>query len=403
MRERVVVTGLGAVSALGRAQEMASAVRSGISGIKPISTVPLGKLKVKIGAQSDIDPQTILPKDVLAQTDRVAQLAIIAAGDALQDAGVECSRENKQDIAVIIGTGAGGKMTDDECYLRFYGEGVTRVHPMSILKGMVSSAPSQISMFYGLTGHAYDISSACASATHAIGNAMMLIRSGMANRVVTGGTEAPFAYGLLKAWEAMRVMSSDACRPFSKDRSGLVLGEGAGILVLESLTHARQRGAHIYAELIGYGASADAGHITQPDPVGAAKAMQAAMQDGNIQPAQVDYINAHGTGTVLNDLSETRAIKLALKGSARQVKVSSTKSMIGHTLGASGGLEMIVTILAMNQGWVPPTANFTESDPECDLDYVSNVAVDMPIDIALSNSLAFGGLNAVLAVKAYRE
>jgi nodulation protein E len=267
---------------------------------------------------------------------------------------------------------------------------------MTIPLTMANAGASQISLEYGITGPTYTVSTACSSANHAIGQAFWLVRNGVADRAVTGGSEAPFTFGLLKAWEAMRVISPDTCRPFSKDRRGMILGEGGGMLVLETREAAEARGAHIYGEVCGFGMSSDAHHITQPSAEGAARAMRAALADGGIGAAAIGYINAHGTGTLANDATETKAIRMAMGEHADQVKVSSTKSMHGHALGAAGAIEGAATVLALDRGLLPPTANFTAPDPECDLDVIRNVAHRAEVEYALSNSFAFGGLNAVL-------
>jgi nodulation protein E len=264
---------------------------------------------------------------------------------------------------------------------------------------MENAGASHISIETGITGPAYTVSTACSSSNHAIGQAYWLLRGGVADAAVTGGSEAPFSMGNLKAWEAMRVVSPDTCRPFSKTRRGMILGEGGGMLVLETLDGALARGAKIYAEMAGFGMSSDAHHLTQPSPEGAARAMRAALKDGGIEPSQIGYINAHGTATAANDATETSAIRLVFGGHADRIPISSTKSMHGHALGAAGALEAVATILALGHGLLPPTANFEEPDPQCDLDVVPNEARKAEPEYAISNSFAFGGLNAVLAFR----
>jgi nodulation protein E len=254
-------------------------------------------------------------------------------------------------------------------------------------------------MEFGIMGPTYTVSTACSSANHAIGQAYQMVRSGLVDSAITGGSEAVFSYGFLKAWEAMRVVAPDTCRPFSKDRRGLILGEGAAMLVIETLESARARGAVILAEIVGFGMSSDAHHITQPSPDGAALAMTSALRDGGIATEAIGYINAHGTGTAVNDVTETAAIRKAFGDHADRIAVSSTKSMHGHALGAAGAIEAVATILALGCGVIPPTANFTEADPQCDLDIVINTARQAVVEYALSNSFAFGGLNAVLAFR----
>jgi len=266
---------------------------------------------------------------------------------------------------------------------------------------MPSAAASMVSLHLGIKGPAFALASACASGSHSIIQGMTMIQSGMIDVALVGASDAPFTYGLLKSWDALRVASSDTCRPFCVDRSGLVLGEGAGILVLESEEHARQRGTKIYAELAGCGMTSDAGHITRPDILGVTSAMENTLHHAGLQPEDIDYINAHGTGTQINDATETEAINRVFGDHAKKLLVSSTKSMHGHALGASSALELVATTLAIHHGIVPPTANFTVADDLCDLDYVPNKARQQNIEVAMSNSFAFGGLNAVIALKKY--
>jgi nodulation protein E len=268
---------------------------------------------------------------------------------------------------------------------------------MTIPKTMANAGASAISLEFGITGPAFTIATACSSSAHAIGQACMMVRSGMCDVALTGGSEAPFSYGILKAWEAMRVISPTVCRPFSRDRNGMVLGEGGAMMVLESLDHAHARGARPLAEIAGFGMSSDAHHITQPSAEGAAKAMRMALKDARIAPEQIGYVNAHGTGTTVNDITETRALHLAFGDHAKRLAISSTKAMHGHTLGAAGAIESAAAILALSTGVLPPTIHFNECDPECDLDYIPNCPRAVDLEYAISNSFAFGGLNAVLA------
>jgi nodulation protein E len=277
--------------------------------------------------------------------------------------------------------------------------GLNRVHPLTIPKTMANAGASHISMEFGITGPSFTISTACSSAGHAIGQAFWMVRSGMTDLALAGGSEAPFSFGILKAWEAMRVVSPETCRPFSKDRRGMVLGEGAGMLVLEPLEAALARGARIHAEIVGFGMSADACHITQPSADGAAKAMRAALRDAGVAPEAIGYVNAHGTGTLANDATETSALHAVFGAHAGKLAISSTKSMHGHALGAAAALEAIATVLALRDGVLPPTANYNLPDPECDLDVIPNQARQAQVEWAISNSFAFGGLNAVLALR----
>jgi nodulation protein E len=331
--------------------------------------------------------------------DRFAQFAVIAAREATKDAGIEWTPQLLENTAIITGSCVGGQSTEDLGFHNVYKLGLNRVHPLTIPKTMANAGASHISMEFGITGPSYTISTACSSASHAIGQAFWMVRSGAAPVAITGGSEAPFSFGILKAWEALRVVSPDTCRPFSKDRSGMVLGEGGAMLVLEPLEAARARGAQIHAEIVGFGMSSDASHITQPSAQGAARAMRAALCDAHITPEAIAYINAHGTGTQANDPTETAAIRAVFGAHADRLAVSSTKSMHGHALGAAGALEALAAILAMRDGFLPPTANFNEPDLACDLDVVPNVSREADFEYALSNSFAFGGLNAVLAFR----
>jgi len=398
---RVAITGAGAICALGRtAAEFAAAISSGRSAIGPIRSTDMSQFRFQNGAEVPDYSHTPYFDDRRADfMDRFAQFAVIAAREAVADAAPEWTPELRENAAIITGSCVGGQSTEDIGFQEVYKHGRNRVHPLTIPKTMANAGASHISMEFGVTGPSFTISTACSSAAHAIGQAYWMIRCGAAPLAITGGSEAPFSFGILKAWEAMRVVSPDTCRPFSKDRHGMILGEGAAMLVLEPLEAARARGARIHAEIVGFGMSADASHITQPSAVGAARAMRAALRDAALQPEQIGYINAHGTGTLANDISETAAIH-AVFGSHVNLPVSSTKSMHGHALGAAGALECLAAIVALRDGILPPTANFNEPDPECDLDVVPNHARAAQVEYALSNSFAFGGLNAVLALRA---
>ena len=332
--------------------------------------------------------------------DRFAQFAVIAAREAVEDAAIEWTPELRESAAIVTGSCVGGQSTEDTGFQEVYKLGHNRVHPLTIPKTMANAGASHISMEFGITGPSFTISTACSSAAHAIGQAFWMVRSGVTDLAITGGSEAPFSFGILKAWEAMRVVSPDTCRPFSKDRHGMILGEGAAMLVLEPWEAARARGARIHAELVGFGMSADACHITQPSAEGAARAMRAALRDGALAAEAIGYINAHGTGTPANDTTETCAIRAVFGTHADRLAVSSTKSMHGHALGAAAALECAATVLALRDGLLPPTANYRERDPECDLDVIPNEARAALVEYALSNSFAFGGLNAVLALRA---
>jgi len=400
---RVVITGLGMISALGRnVSENWAALSEGRSGIALIESVDASSLKFKNGAEiRGFHPEEhSLKPDYL---DRFAQFAAVAAREAVQSAGLTFTPELGARSAVITGSCVGGQNTQDTGFVELYGKKNPRVNPMTIPRTMANAGASAISTEFGIRGPVYTISTACSSSNHAMGQAFWLVRSGAVEVAITGGSEAPFSYGSLKAWEAMRVVSPETCRPFSRDRKGLILGEGAGMLVLESLERAQARGAEILGEIVGFGMSSDAGHITKPSAEGAAMAMEAAMRDAQMSPMEIGYINAHGTGTTLNDATETQAIKLALGLQAKNVAVSSTKSMHGHALGGAGALEAVATVMALKNGVLPPTANYNERDPECDLDVIANCARQQQVEYAMSNSFAFGGLNAVVVFRKFYQ
>jgi nodulation protein E len=331
--------------------------------------------------------------------DRFAQFAAVAAREAVLDAGIEWTADLRERTAVVTGSSTGGQTSEDESFRDYYERKQTRFSPFTIPKAMSNAGASRISYEQGVTGPVYTVSTACSSANHAIGQAFWMVRNGTVELAIAGGSEAPFSPGILKAWEGMRVVSPDTCRPFSIGRKGLILGEGAGMLVLEPRERAQARGAHIYGEIAGFGMSSDAHHLTQPLAEGAARAMRAALADANIAAEAVGYINAHGTGTQANDPTETDAIRAIFNAHTSKLLVSSTKSMHGHTLGAAGAIEAAATLLALSRGVIPPTANFLAPDPACDLDVVPNTARAVEVEWALSNSFAFGGLNAVLAFR----
>jgi nodulation protein E len=325
---------------------------------------------------------------------------MVAAREAAVQSGLRWAENGLGErTAVIIGTGAGGQCTHDEQAKRLYAQASPRAHPLTILRVMANAPASQVSIEFGITGPTFGITSACASSNHALSQAFAMVRSGQVDAAFAGGTEACITYSTMKAWEAMRVMADDACRPFSRQRRGMVLAEGAGMFVLESFEGARARGAEILAEIAGCGLSADAGDVVFPSDAGAARAMSRALDDAGLNAQDIDYINAHGTGTPANDPTESRAIRRALGAHAERVAISSTKSVHGHALGAAGAIELIAAINALRFGVVPPTTNFLEADPDCDLDYTPNVARERRVGAALSNSFAFGGLNAVLALR----
>ncbi|MCE5233683.1 MAG: beta-ketoacyl-[acyl-carrier-protein] synthase family protein [Mizugakiibacter sp.] len=399
---RVVITGMGAISALGHdAAANWQAMREGRVGIGPLAAVPAESFRSKIaGEVRGFDPAAHFNAKRLPLLDRFTQFALVAAREAIAQSGLDFRADGLGErSAVVVGTGVGGEGTHDEQARRLYAENNPRLHPFSIVRLMTNAPASHLSIDYGITGPAFAVSSACASANHALAQAFHMVRSGMVDAAVAGGSEACLTEGTLRAWEAMRVLADDACRPFSRQRRGLVLGEGAGMFVLEDYAHARRRGAAILAEFAGAGMSADAGDLVFPSEHGAARAMRTALDEAGLAPADVDYINAHGTGTPANDPTETKAIRQVFGAHADALAVSSTKSMHGHALGAAGAIELVAAIGALREGVVPPTASFLEPDPACDLDYVPNVARERAVRAVLSNSFAFGGLNAVLALR----
>jgi nodulation protein E len=403
MHRRVAVTGMGAVSALGiGAAPLWQAMREGHSAIRPLASPdPGSELRMKVAATlPDYDPAQHFPPNRLTLLDPVSQYALLAAREAMQQSGLDPRADGMAArSAVVIGTGAGGELSRDEQARRIYRERAERAHPMTIVRMMPNAPASHLAMEFGWTGPAFAVASACASSNHALAQAALLVRHGLADRALAGGSEACLSFGGIRAWEAMRVVADDTCRPFCKQRRGLVLGEGAGIFVLEDWDTAQARGATILAELAGFGMSADAGDIVAPSAEGAAQAMRLALDDAGLDLAQVDYINAHGTGTTANDATETRAIRAVFGGQADRLAVSSTKAVHGHAMGAAGALELVAAIGALGEGWLPPTANFLDPDPECDLDYLPNAGRAAPLEAVLSNSFAFGGLNAVLALR----
>jgi nodulation protein E len=401
---RVVVTGLGAVTPVGHTAAVYwENLKQGICGIGPITlTQTPEELSQKVAAEvKDFDPLKHFEERELSTLDRVSQIAVVAAREAIAQAAITFDMPLSLRTATIIGTGVGGQTTLDESFRRVYRENRSRVFPLTIPKLMANAPASQISMFCGLRGPAFAVASACASATHAIGLAFHMVRSGQVDCAVTGGTEACITFGTLRGWEAMRVMAPDACRPFSIGRKGLILGEGAAMLVLEPLERARARGVQILGEIVGFGMSADAADLTAPDLGGMTRAMEGALTDGKLNAQDIQYVNAHGTGTAVNDLTETQALHRVFADHAGKLAVSSSKSMVGHALGAAGALELAATLLAVRDSVAPPTIGYLGADPACDLDYVPNKARALTIEAAISNSFAFGGLNAVLAVKKF--
>ena len=400
---RVVVTGLGTVSPVGQSSAAYwAALAAGRTGFGPPTIFDASRLNTKSVAEvNDFVAADHFDVRQIGFLDRVSQFAVVAAREAIGQSGLSFRNGLGARTAAIIGSGIGGQTTQDDNFKRIYADNAVRVHPLIIPRAMPNAPASQISMFFGIKGPTYAVSTACASATHSIGQAFHLVRAGAVACAVAGGAEAQLTTGTVKAWEAMRILAPDTCRPFSRERKGMVLGEGAAILVLEPLDHAAARGADILGEIVGFGMSADAGDLTAPDPDGMVRAMTAALADAALAPDAIDYVNAHGTGTTANDSTETAALHATFGAHAGRLAISSTKSMVGHALGAAGALEAVATLMALRDGVVPPTMNYLGPDPACDLDYVPNEARRQPLRAALSNSFAFGGLNAVLAFRRF--
>jgi nodulation protein E len=400
---RVAITGIGVVSPIGNnAGEFWDSLAAGRSGIGPISKVDTSELRFKNAAEvKGFNAADHFDERAMMMLDPFAHFGISAAREAVKDSGVAFAAELKERTGVVTGSCLGGKETEDAFFYDLYANKKNRVPPIAIPRSMSNSVASHVSMEYGLTGATFTTSTACSSANHAIGQAFWLIRQGTLDAAVAGGSEAPICYGNLKAWEAMRVVAPDTCRPFSRDRGGMILGEGGAMFVLEEMEAAKSRGARIYAEIAGFGMSADAHHLTMPLAAGAAKAMRGALADARLDLEDIGYINAHGTATQANDPMEAEAIRIVFGNTADDILVSSTKSMHGHTLGAAGAIEAAATVLGMHKGILPPTANFTVIDPACPVNVIANDSIERTVGAALSNSFAFGGLNAVLAFKRF--
>jgi len=399
---RVAITGLGIISPLGlNLEDNWKSLSTGRAAIGPIKGADCSTLRFKNGAEvTGYDAVKHFEGGKDAYIDRFAQFSVVAAREALRNSGLELTQELRERSAIVCGSAVGGQASIEAGFEDLWVQGRGRVHPLTIPKTMANAGASHIAMDLGMSGPTYTVSTACSSANHAIGQAFRLVRDGEADVAMTGGSEAMFTIGMLKAWEAMRVIAPDTCRPFSKDRRGMILGEGGAMMVLEPMDAAKARGAKIFAEICGFGMTADAHHLTQPAVHGPARAMRGALREAGLEPEAIGYINAHGTGTPGNDPVESSAIREVFGAHADKIGVSSTKSMHGHALGAAGALEAIATILALHHGILPPTANFNERDPECDLDYIPNQPRALRVEAALSNSFAFGGLNAVVAFRA---
>ena len=400
---RVVITGAGTINPL--AHDVVgtfAAFREGRCGIGPLDIRDVDRLAVQIGAQvrgfvdaSHFDRQQI------SLYDRFTQFAMIAARQAIEQSGIEFRGELADRSGVVIGTSGGGLTTQDDSYRAVYEEGKNRVHPLIVPKLMNNAAASHVSIEWNLRGPSFTVATACASSNHAMGLAFQMIRSGMCDVMVTGGSESMLCFGGMKAWEGLRVMSRDACRPFSANRNGMVQGEGAGIFVFEAYEAAKARDAEILAEVIGFAMSSDASDIVMPSKQGASRAIVGALKDAGINRDEVGYINAHGTGTAANDKTECAAVADVFGPHADRLMMSSTKSMHGHLIGGAGAVELLACLMALREGVIAPTIGYEEPDPECALDVVPNVAREAKVDVALSNAFAFGGLNAVIALRRF--
>ncbi|MGR3272320.1 beta-ketoacyl-[acyl-carrier-protein] synthase family protein [Thalassococcus profundi] len=398
---RVVITGAGTINALGQdVPQTLEAMREGRCGIGELEFRDVDRLSIKIGGQvKGFDPEAVFNRQQLSLYDRFTQFTLIAGAEAIAQSGLRFDGELAARAGVVLGTAGGGVSTWDDNYRSVYEDGKNRVHPFVVPKLMNNAAASHLSMQWNLKGPSFTVSTACASSNHAMAQAFQIVRSGMSKAMVTGGSESMLCFGGVKAWEGLRVMSRDACRPFSANRNGMVQGEGAGIFVFEDYDHARARGAEILAEVIGYAMSSDAADIVMPSKQGAARAISGALADAGIARDSVGYINAHGTGTAANDKTECAAVADVFGTHADRLMMSSTKSMHGHLIGGTGAVELLACIMALRDGVIAPTIGYEEPDPECALDVVPNEARDARVDVALSNAFAFGGLNAVLALR----
>jgi nodulation protein E len=398
---RVVITGAGTINALGHnVPDTLEAMREGRCGITELDIRDVDRLQVKIGGQvHDWDAEAQFNRQQIALYDRFTQFTLLATKAAIAQSGLEFSGQLATETGVVLGTAGGGVNTWDENYRAVYEEGKNRVHPFVVPKLMNNAAASHVSMEWNLKGPSFTVATACASSNHAMGLAFQMIRAGGAQAMVTGGSESMLCFGGVKAWEGLRVMSKDACRPFSLNRNGMVQGEGAGVFVFEEYEHARRRGAEILAEVVGFSMTSDASDIVMPSKQGAERAISGAMRDAKLAPEAIGYINAHGTGTAANDKTECAAVADAFGTHADRLMISSTKSMHGHLIGGTGAVELLACIMALRDGVIAPTIGYEEPDPECALDVVPNTAREAKVTAVLSNAFAFGGLNAVLALK----
>tara|TARA_X000001036_G_scaffold374605_1_gene363059 strand:- start:612 stop:1829 length:1218 start_codon:yes stop_codon:yes gene_type:complete len=403
---RVAITGQGVISSIGKSvNEVYESLESGLSGITDLEIEDVDRLKVKSGGQiKDYDPLQFFEAREISKMDKFSQFAMIAARQAVNDSGLSFKDEILAvSSGVILGSSAGGMSTLNESYKHVFEKAKNKVHPFTIPKIMANSAASNISIAFNIRGSSFTVSSACSSSNHAMGLAYDSIKNGRQKVVLTGGSESLLCFGGIKSWESLRVMSPSLCRPFSKGRNGLVHGEGASIFVFEDLQHAKKRGANIIAEVIGFSMSSDASDLIVPNVNGPERAIREVLKDAKINNERVTYINAHGTGTVSNDKIECQAIKKVFLDQSYNLKVSSTKAMHGHLIGATSAIELLSCTLAIQKGIIPPTINYLEADPDCDLDLVPNYAQETDVDCVLNNSFAFGGMNAVLAIKKFKN
>ena len=399
--KRVVITGAGTINALGHCvKDTLAAMTAGTCGIGPLAFRDVERLQIQIGGQvRGFEAEGRYNRQQMSLYDRFTQFTLAAAKEAIEQSGLSFSGELSARSGVVLGTAGGGVSTWDDNYRLVYEEGKNRVHPFVVPKLMNNAAASHISMEWNLKGPSFTVATACASSNHAMAQAFSMVRSGMAPAMITGGSESMLCFGGVKAWEGLRVMSRDACRPFSANRNGMVQGEGAGVFVFEELEHARARDADILCEVVGFAMSSDAADIVMPSKAGAARAMAGALQDAKINREDVGYINAHGTGTAANDKTECAAVADVFGPHADNLMMSSTKSMHGHLIGGTGAVELLACIMALRDGVIAPTIGYQEPDPECALDVVPNEARQAHVDVALSNAFAFGGMNAVLALR----
>ena len=407
MKNRVVITGMGGVSSIGMSvPEIYNSLREGKSGIGQLEFPDVSRLKVKTGGQiKNFDPSNFFELKQVGRMDRFSQFALLAANEAITTSGLKtCKEDWSENAGIILGSSIGGIETINFSYKQVFEEGHNRLHPLTIPKIMNNSATSLISIEYQIKGPSFTVSSACSSANHAMGLAYETIKSRKSEVMITGGSESFLSFGGIKPWESLRILSQSKCRPFSKGRDGLVHGEGAGIFVFESLESAKKRKATIIAEVVGFSMSSDASDLIKPNNIGPKKALRGVLKDGMINKTEVSYINAHGTGTILNDKVECEAINTVFGPHTRALKVSSTKAMHGHLIGATAAIELLACTLAVSEKVIPPTINYVGLDPDCDLDVVPNYSQELKsVDVVLNNSFAFGGMNAVLALRKYDD